>query len=105
MDQPEKTRALGSRGSYLISAGGINVSDTTLRDETINFVGDVPMHDPAVRLAFFKEVGQQADFQAVHGPGGPRWVKYPNGIGVSVPEISTPRRRYRARGDQPGALG
>ena len=27
--------------------------------------GDVPMHDPAVRLAFFKEVGQQADFQAV----------------------------------------
>ena len=27
--------------------------------------GDVPMHDPAVRLAFFKEIGQQADFQAV----------------------------------------
>ncbi len=27
--------------------------------------GDVPMQDPAVRLAFFKEVGQQADFQAV----------------------------------------
>jgi hypothetical protein len=27
--------------------------------------GDVPMHDPEVRLAFFKEVGQQADFQAV----------------------------------------
>jgi hypothetical protein len=26
--------------------------------------GDVPIHDPAVRLAFFKEVGQQADFQA-----------------------------------------
>jgi hypothetical protein len=26
--------------------------------------GDVPLHDPAVRLAFFKEVGQQADFQA-----------------------------------------
>jgi hypothetical protein len=25
----------------------------------------VLMHDPAVRLAFFKEVGQQADFQAV----------------------------------------
>jgi hypothetical protein len=25
---------------------------------------DVPIHDPAVRLAFFKEVGQQADFQA-----------------------------------------
>ena len=27
--------------------------------------GDVPLHDPAVRQAFFKEVGQQADFQAV----------------------------------------
>ncbi|MBI4329820.1 MAG: DUF499 domain-containing protein [Chloroflexi bacterium] len=27
--------------------------------------GDVPIHDPEVRLAFFKEVGQQADFQAV----------------------------------------
>ena len=25
---------------------------------------DVPIHDPAVRLAFFKEVGQQTDFQA-----------------------------------------
>jgi Protein of unknown function (DUF499) len=25
---------------------------------------DVPIHDPAVRLAFFKEVGQQSDFQA-----------------------------------------
>ena len=29
--------------------------------------GEVPMHDPAVRLAFFKEVGQQSDFQAVLG--------------------------------------
>jgi hypothetical protein len=27
--------------------------------------GDVPIHDPEVRRAFFKEVGQQADFQAV----------------------------------------
>lgn len=27
--------------------------------------GDVPMQDAEVRLAFFKEVGQQADFQAV----------------------------------------
>jgi hypothetical protein len=27
--------------------------------------GDVPLHDPEVRRAFFKEVGQQADFQAV----------------------------------------
>lgn len=27
--------------------------------------GEVPIHDPAVRLAFFKEVGQQSDFQAV----------------------------------------
>jgi hypothetical protein len=27
--------------------------------------GDVPIHDAEVRLAFFKEVGQQADFQAV----------------------------------------
>src|SRR5208283_3614066 len=26
--------------------------------------GDVPLHDPNVRLSFFKEVGQQADFQA-----------------------------------------
>jgi hypothetical protein len=26
--------------------------------------GDVPLRDPAVRLAFFKEVGQQSDFQA-----------------------------------------
>ncbi len=28
-------------------------------------LGDVPIHDAEVRLAFFKEVGQQADFQAV----------------------------------------
>ena len=27
--------------------------------------GDVPIHDAEVRLAFFKEVGQQSDFQAV----------------------------------------
>jgi len=27
--------------------------------------GDVPIHDGEVRLAFFKEVGQQSDFQAV----------------------------------------
>jgi hypothetical protein len=27
--------------------------------------GEVPIHDAQVRLAFFKEVGQQADFQAV----------------------------------------
>src|SRR2546427_6405078 len=27
--------------------------------------GDVPIYDAEVRLAFFKEVGQQADFQAV----------------------------------------
>jgi hypothetical protein len=27
--------------------------------------GDVPVHDSEVRLAFFKEVGQQSDFQAV----------------------------------------
>lgn len=27
--------------------------------------GEVPIHDAEVRLAFFKEVGQQADFQAV----------------------------------------
>jgi hypothetical protein len=27
--------------------------------------GDVPIHDSEVRLAFFKEVGQQSDFQAV----------------------------------------
>jgi len=27
--------------------------------------GDVPLHDAEVRLAFFKEVGQQSDFQAV----------------------------------------
>src|SRR5439155_10972744 len=26
--------------------------------------GDGPIHDPTVRLAFFKEVGQQSDFQA-----------------------------------------
>ena len=100
---------------YLISAGGIKVHDTTLRDETLiraaypfhpalidlmrerwaaipdfqrtrgalRFLaaclraahtagksravlgpGDVPLQDQAVRLAFFKEVGQQPDFQA-----------------------------------------
>ena len=27
--------------------------------------GDVPIYDAEVRLAFFKEVGQQADYQAV----------------------------------------
>jgi hypothetical protein len=33
--------------------------------EAILGPGDVPIHDSEVRLAFFKEVGQQADFQAV----------------------------------------
>jgi len=35
------------------------------RSRTVLGPGDVPIHDAEVRLAFFKEVGQQADFQAV----------------------------------------
>ena len=35
------------------------------KSRTLLGPGDVPIHDQEVRLAFFKEVGQQTDFQAV----------------------------------------
>src|SRR5207244_11121630 len=35
------------------------------RARAVRGPGDGPIHDSEVRLAFFKEVGQQADFQAV----------------------------------------
>lgn len=37
------------------------------KEKSLSILGpaDVPMNDPEVRLAFFKEVGQQSDFQAV----------------------------------------
>ena len=54
----QRTRgALRFLASCLRSAHGIGHSRMLLG------LGDVPIHDPEVRLAFFKEVGQREDFQ------------------------------------------
>ena len=47
---------------------GENAASTASENDFFNRLlgpGEVPIHDAEVRLAFFKEVGGQADFQAV----------------------------------------
>jgi hypothetical protein len=54
-----------TRGALRFLAACLRCAHQAGTSRAILGPGDVPMNDPAVRLAFFKEVGQQADFQAV----------------------------------------
>jgi len=54
-----------TRGALRFLAACLRATHREARSRTVLGPGDVPMHDAEVRLAFFKEVGQQADFQAV----------------------------------------
>lgn len=54
-----------TRGALRFLAACLRASHREGKSLIIMGPGDVPMHDTEVRLAFFKEVGQQADFQAV----------------------------------------
>jgi hypothetical protein len=54
-----------TRGALRFLAACLRSAHQAGTSRTLLGPGDVPIHDPAVRMAFFKEVGQQADFQAV----------------------------------------
>ena len=54
-----------TRGALRFLAACLRATHREARSRTVLGPGDVPMHDAEVRLAFFKEVGQHADFQAV----------------------------------------
>lgn len=54
-----------TRGALRFLASCLRASHREGKSRAILGPGDVPIHDSEVRLAFFKEVGQQADFQAV----------------------------------------
>ncbi len=54
-----------TRGALRFLAACLRACHRAGGSRTVLGPGDVPMHDAEVRLAFFKEVGQQADFQAV----------------------------------------
>jgi hypothetical protein len=54
-----------TRGALRFLAACLRAAHRAGRSRSLLAPGDVPIHDPEVRLAFFKEVGQQADFQAV----------------------------------------
>jgi hypothetical protein len=54
-----------TRGALRFLAACLRAARKEGRSGTLLGPGDVPMHDSEVRLAFFKEVGQQADFQAM----------------------------------------
>jgi hypothetical protein len=54
-----------TRGALRFLAACLRACHREGKSRTVLDPGDVPIHDPEVRLAFFKEVGQQADFQAV----------------------------------------
>ena len=54
-----------TRGALRFLAACLRATHREARSRTLLGPGDVPMHDAEVRLAFFKEVGQQADFQAL----------------------------------------
>ncbi len=54
-----------TRGALRFLAACLRTSHREGKSRTVLGPGDVPIHDAEVRLAFFKEVGQQADFQAV----------------------------------------
>jgi hypothetical protein len=54
-----------TRGALRFLAACLRACHREGKSRAVLGPGDVPMHDSEVRLAFFKEVGQQADFQAV----------------------------------------
>lgn len=54
-----------TRGALRFLAACLRAAHREGRSFLLLGPGEVPIHDPEVRLAFFKEVGQQADFQAV----------------------------------------
>lgn len=54
-----------TRGALRFLAACLRATHRGGRSSVVLGPGDVPMHDAEVRQAFFKEVGQQSDFQAV----------------------------------------
>ena len=54
-----------TRGALRFLAACLRACHREGKSRAVLGPGDVPIHDSEVRLAFFKEVGQQADFQAV----------------------------------------
>jgi len=54
-----------TRGALRFLAACLRATKREERSRAVLGPGDVPVYDSEVRLAFFKEVGQQADFQAV----------------------------------------
>lgn len=54
-----------TRGALRFLASCLRACHREGKSRAVLGPGDVPIHDAEVRLAFFKEVGQQADFQAV----------------------------------------
>ena len=54
-----------TRGALRFLAACLRATHREGKSRAVLGPGDVPIYDAEVRLAFFKEVGQQADFQAV----------------------------------------
>jgi hypothetical protein len=54
-----------TRGALRFLATCLRAAHRAATSRALLGPGDVPIHDPEVRRAFFKEVGQQTDFQAV----------------------------------------
>lgn len=54
-----------TRGALRFLASCLRASHREAKSRAVLGPGDVPMYDAEVRNAFFKEVGQQSDFQAV----------------------------------------
>ena len=54
-----------TRGALRFLAACLRATHREGKSRAVLGPADVSIHDPEVRLAFFKEVGQQADFQAV----------------------------------------
>ncbi len=54
-----------TRGALRFLAACLRACHREGKSRAVLGPGDVPIHDSEVRLAFFKEVGQQPDFQAV----------------------------------------
>src|SRR5262245_13789814 len=54
-----------TRGALRFLAACLRAAHKAARSRALLGPGDVPIHDAEVRQAFFKEVGQQSDFQAV----------------------------------------
>ncbi|MGH9739044.1 MAG: DUF499 domain-containing protein [Candidatus Acidiferrales bacterium] len=54
-----------TRGALRFLAACLRAAKKEEKSRAVLGPGDVPIYDAEVRLAFFKEIGQQADFQAV----------------------------------------